>query len=389
MSAFANWIEETVLHNTAKRIQKRQLNSFHFADHHLHENDPCTIPGGSNNDAAGVCKHDIDCPQVVEFYQQIGRSVHFCSFIGRPTVCCPNRLWQQQSAQLTIRAPPGECRANYRELRTRSKENTYENNKVFTHLAAVGFPKSTLLGGVSNVLSSLNLLGTNRQRVDYKCWGALVSEALVVTTASCITTMRANPVQVRLGNFNVGYSQLEVTISVLETIKHEGYIPGRFYNDIAALKLEGQVQISTHIIPACLWTSNDRVPFVGVVPGPVSTEDIKYSCDNGVCSVSNSIDRERALLSMQVDECERAYGNDPAFVEGVKDTLLCVQAPQLNSTDTCLRVPGSVFQKSIDYEGVNVPYIVGLYSYAKDCHLDKPAMFTRISAYSDWISSKI
>lgn len=92
---------------------------------------------------------------------------------------------------------------------------------------------------------------------------------------------------------------------------------------------------------------------------------------------------------MQNDACQRYYKRNTELPEGVIPSQICVQAETFNSTDSCIRTPGALYQKGIEENGVLVPYIVGLYSYDKDCHKDNPAIFTRISSFMNFISDTI
>lgn len=92
---------------------------------------------------------------------------------------------------------------------------------------------------------------------------------------------------------------------------------------------------------------------------------------------------------MQNDDCQRYYKPSADLPEGIISCQICAQAETLNSTDSCIRTPGALYQKSIEENGVLVPYIVGLYSYDKDCHKDNPAIFTRISYFMDFITDNI
>lgn len=173
---------------------------------------------------------------------------------------------------------------------------------------------------------------------------------------------------------------------------HPLYRPESHYNDIALLKLVTPVRLTRNVVPGCLWHSDDFVPFIGTVPGPSGTRDITYRCSTfgeKKCEVTNKIDAERKLLSMQMDACERYYKPGPELPDGVVPSQLCAQGEVFNSTDSCIRTPGALFQKGVEENGVLVPYIVGLYSYDKDCHKDNPAIFTRISSFMNFITDNV
>lgn len=200
---------------------------------------------------------------------------------------------------------------------------------------------------------------------------------------------RSTPKEVRLGNQNFGLGNEQQIIRVSKIIVHPEYKPRLYYNDIALLGLQTSVQPSRNIVPACLWSSENEVPFIGTVPGPSTTKDIRYKCTSGSCTADQEIDKERELLTMQNEDCQKYYKLDNGLPEGIIASQLCAQSKKVNSTDSCLRIPASLYQKGIEDNDVIVPYIVGLYSYDRNCHLDNPAIFTRISYFMDYIERQI
>lgn len=200
---------------------------------------------------------------------------------------------------------------------------------------------------------------------------------------------RSTPKEVRLGNKNFGLGNEQQIIRVSKIIVHPEYRPRLYYNDIALLGLENSIQPSRNIVPACLWQSENEVPFIGTVPGPSTTRDIIYKCSSTGCNADQEIDKERELLTMQNEDCQKYYNSDNGLSQGILGSQVCAQSKKLNSTDSCLRIPASLYQKGIEDNGVIVPYIIGLYSYDRDCHLDNPAVFTRTSSFIDYIERQI
>uniref|UniRef100_A0A336MPR3 CSON004416 protein n=1 Tax=Culicoides sonorensis TaxID=179676 RepID=A0A336MPR3_CULSO len=374
VSSYADWIEENVLGVVKKQpssvtSRKNDNDQIVFIDEHEGAGSACTVPGDQES---GVCTSLLNCPGFRENYSARNQQVKFCGFDPHPTICCPASLSSRSESTETR-----QCSNAYKEFRKTAVPGLkgigrYENNKIFSHTAAIGFAKGN--------------------KVDYLCWGALIASDFVITTASCLSQARKSPSQVRLGNQNFGLSNEEQIHSISRVILHPLYQQNSFYNDIAMLKLTSPIRLTRNVVPACLWQSEDHIPFIGVVPGPTGTKDITYSCrstGDKSCNAVNSIDKERKLLTMQNDLCQHFYNSDRTLPEGVISSQVCAQAEQINSTDSCIRTPGALYQKGIEENGVIVPYIVGLYSYDKNCHRDNPAIFTRISSFTNFITDKI
>lgn len=374
VSSFADWIEENVLGVKSKKKPLNKLDNDQIVfvdDEDRKEGDSCSIPGDTQR---GVCMQATKCKGFLEKYRAMQQEVKFCGFQPHTTVCCPSTLSSRQSStSKDLR----QCSNSFKNLRQTASGATgaskYENNKVFTHTAAIGFVKNS--------------------RVDYRCWGALIAEDFVVTTASCLSQARRdNPKQVRLGNVNFGLSNEDQLKAVSKVIVHPLYNSNTYYNDIALLKLVSPARLTRNVVPACLWHSEDYVPFIGIVPGPSGTRDIIYNCTkfgDKKCEAVNKLDVERKLLTLQNDNCQRYYKPNNVLPDGVISSQMCGQSELFNSTDSCIRTPGALYQKSTEEKGVIVPYIVGLYSYDKDCHKDNPAIFTRISSFINFITEQI
>lgn len=84
-----------------------------------------------------------------------------------------------------------------------------------------------------------------------------------------------------------------------------------------------------------------------------------------------------------MDACKLSYNNITALDKGIVDRQGCY-LPSANK-DTCAGFAGAGVQVQFD----NYEYLVGVASFIHKCEGEKPRVYSKVSAYIDWLEAVI
>lgn len=189
---------------------------------------------------------------------------------------------------------------------------------------------------------------------------------------------RKPPDVVRLGASNLNENSTELQdINVAVIILHPKYKSFSHYHDIALVKLERKVNISSKVQPGCLW----QLPSL----------DISTAIATGWGSIdfhgSRSDKLQKVELSMiEQSLCKILYNKERRLPNGIMEDQFCAGHMD-GGKDTCQGDSGGPLHAVLP-EFRCVSFIIGVTSFGKFCGKpNTPGVYIKVYPYLPWIES--
>ncbi|XP_037093157.1 trypsin-1-like [Pollicipes pollicipes] len=222
------------------------------------------------------------------------------------------------------------------------------------------------------------------------CMATVVSEFFVVTAAHCVRIFDADELDILVNKHTTEADPSEVRFKVAEIIIHPDYIPYISSNDIALLRLSSSMEdlfydASSAVLPICL-------------PHRTCTITDPASCLVGQTAViagwgliqQETFDQPTVVQRGEVPiidnrNCQRRFYAYQDVVP-ILPNMLCAGF-EFGEIDTCQGDSGG----PLAVAGADGAFVLeGVVSFGRGCgHANFPGVYTRVSAFADWIEANI
>ncbi|ALC43202.1 CG6462, partial [Drosophila busckii] len=219
-----------------------------------------------------------------------------------------------------------------------------------------------------------------------QCGGSLISLSFVLTAAHCLKDVASGVVYLGSNNYAVAATAAErFEVQTQQFIIYPGYLGFGGYNDLALIQLPKQAQRTAKVQPIRLAQRFMRQSYL--------QGQLVSSAGWGALGDGKA---ERQSLEPTAEDNLLHYV-DVQVME--QQRCICYFLPGLVSAHRHICTDGRGGRGACDgdsggplvYQWRNVSYLIGLTTFgtAEGCELNGPTVYTRLTAYLEWISAEM
>lgn len=253
---------------------------------------------------------------------------------------------------------------------------------IFLHHSTIssipcGRPNSKIINGQPANQSAWPWIVSYGPKHIHMCGGTLITPEYILTAAHCLYSYdENNPIEIRIGLTNLNDITHKNLFSIRKILLHNDFNPNTYKNDIALIQLNRSVIQSDTIQMLCLPR------FTSYIYPPVNSTVIAIGWGHTIDPLINPNSLTPTHLQQTnlpvLSFCfqQEIDSFNQQFCAGYENGL----------SDTCQADSGSplMFFTKQHWE------IVGIVSYGIGCGEKMlPGVYTRVSAYLDWINDRI